>query len=536
MNKIEYLNALKDALKNVDTKIMEEIVADYEEHFQVGLENGKSEEQICEELGSIEDLVKEINEAYNTGNQESQNQTGEKANHRQERSSAEGQDRWYYGPNTDRLSDTINRILDSTSNAINHALRATSEAINKVDVTEIGNRLKDTMERAASHLNDFTENYYGRHSAPFDANAMNTEYYQDNVTKSYDIDGSGDQKMNLVVDGLCADIRVRESADGKINIRYENNGSERQRQRYVFYSFMEGNTVYTGLRIADNAVFLFNMRSYAIVIYLEIPEGMGVVDIKTASGEIGIENVKSEKLFTETASGDISLSRISADELKIKSASGDIRLENGNGIHASAGTLSGNIEAKNITVGELSLKSTSGDVSAESTKADIVDYSSQSGSLDITHLSAGQCKVKCTSGNVEIEDSSIANADVGSISGDVTISNIAGENLSVKSTSGNVELDVNVKRCWADSKSGDVDAVFNGDVTLESSSTSGNIHIRLKNFGNGYVIKSRTVSGNLSIHYNDIRQRNLKTGTYTYGNQGSVLNLSSVSGDIQVND
>ena len=90
MNKIEYLNALKDALRNVDIQIMEEIVADYEEHFQVGLENGKSEEQICEELGSIEDLVKEINEIYQPDSQKSQPHTEEKATGQQEQSLKEG--------------------------------------------------------------------------------------------------------------------------------------------------------------------------------------------------------------------------------------------------------------------------------------------------------------------------------------------------------------------------------------------------------------------------------------------------------------
>ena len=60
MNKVEYLDALKEALKNTDKDIMEEIISDYEEHFQVGVENGKSEEQICEDLGSIDDLVEEI--------------------------------------------------------------------------------------------------------------------------------------------------------------------------------------------------------------------------------------------------------------------------------------------------------------------------------------------------------------------------------------------------------------------------------------------------------------------------------------------
>lgn len=536
MNKIEYLNALKDALKNVDIRVMEEIVADYEEHFQVGLENGKSEEQICEELGSIDDLVKEINEVYQTGSQESQAHGDENTNNRQERSSTEGQDKWYYGPDTDKISNTINHVLESTGNAINHALHATSEAIGKVDVKEIGDKLKNTMERAASRLNDLTDNYYGRFPGSFDANNMNTEYCQDNITKSFDISGPGNQKMNLVVDGLCADIRVRESTDGKINIRYENNGNERQRQKYAFYSFMEGNTVYAGIRVVGNAVFLFNFKAYSIVIYLEIPEGMGVIDIKTASGEIGIENVQSEKLFTETASGDISLTRVSADEFKVNSASGDIRIEEGNGLRMKAGTISGDIEAKHITSRELSLKSTSGDLDTDSTKADSIEYSSLSGSLSINHLKAGECKIKGTSGDIEMNNSTMNGADISSISGDITLSGIAGESLSVKSTSGDVELDVNVRRCWADSKSGDVEAVFNGDVTLDSSSTSGSVMVHLKNFGNGYSIKSRTVSGNLSVHYNDLHQRNLKTGTYTYGNQGSELTLSSVSGDIQVSD
>ncbi len=536
MNKIEYLNALKEALKSVDIKVMEEIVADYEEHFQVGLENGKSEEIICEELGSIDDLVKEINEVYNTGGQDTRAHADESTNSRQDQSSKEGQDKWYYGPDTDKISSTLNRVLDSTGNAINHALQATSEAIGKVDVAEIGNKLKSSMERAVSRLNDMADSYYGRYPGSFDANTMNADSYQDNVTKSYDSSAPGYPKMNLVVDGLCADIRVRESTDGKINIRYENNGNERIRQKYAFYSFMEGNTVYAGLRMVPNAVFLFNMKPYAIVIYLEVPEGMGVVDIKTASGDIRIGNVKPERLFTETASGDLSFAQVGADELKIKSASGDIRIEDGNGSQVNAGTLSGDIEAKRVSAREIFLKSTSGDVDADSMSADTIDLHSLSGSLDIEHLSASECKIKCTSGDIGIENSSMKNADVISISGNITLSNIAGDNLSVKSTSGDVHLDVNVRKCWADSKSGNVGAVFNGEVTLQSSSTSGNINIHLKNFGNGYTIKSKTVSGNLSVHYNDLHQRNLKTGTYTYGNQGSELTLSSVSGDLQVND
>ena len=70
MNKNEYLSALKEALKDTDESILEEIVSDYEEHFQIGMEYGKSEEQICKELGSIEDLAQEIKEVYNADSKE----------------------------------------------------------------------------------------------------------------------------------------------------------------------------------------------------------------------------------------------------------------------------------------------------------------------------------------------------------------------------------------------------------------------------------------------------------------------------------
>lgn len=632
MNKIEYLNALKEALKYVDITVMEEIVSDYEEHFQVGMENGKSEEQICRELGLINDLVKEINEVYNTGDKNRQDYTDEKldskhdystnerssgkpeqqtnrnqngkqehsidyksdskqsystygrayskpehstnedsgskqeeptngtqngkqdhstdekadskqaysaherSDGRQEHSANEKYDNRHFNYDADEFSSTINRAFDSASDAINQALNAASEAISKVDVKDIGNRLKNSMEHAASRFSNFADNHYRRDPDSFNNSTMNTETYQDNITKSFDIYDPSNRKINIVVDGLCADIYVKESTDGKINISYENNGNDRHKQKYAFYSYMEGNTVYAGVRNVGNAVFLFDFKAYAINIHLEIPENIGVVDIKTASGDIRVLNVRPESIFTETASGDISYNRVDARDLQLKSSSGDISMVDGSGVQIKAGTLSGDIEAKNIDAKTLSLKSTSGDLDAGNTKADTIDYSSLSGSLDIVRLRSYESKIKSTSGDVEINDSTMDNADISSISGDIQLSNDAGESLSVKNTSGDVELDVNVRRCWASSKSGDVEVSLNGDAVLESSSTSGDINISLKNFGNGYSVKSRTVSGSLYIHYNDHHQRNLKTGTYTYGNQGSELILSSTSGNIQVSD
>lgn len=599
MNKIEYLRALKEALKDTNQSVMEEIVSDYEEHFQVGIEKGKSEEQICEDLGSIDDLVEEIKEVYNAKSKEAKKTDDKKAEDKEAEEKKE----------EDKQSDSKNKkfgpIIISIDgkkigNVINDALDTAGEAISNIDVVEIGNNLKNTLGQAASSLNNFADSYLKNQGAdPFDYNRKNAEGYTENVSKSYDdsvnpeeektIIGSESETqadtedksgtpdtvsseessekpedtrtesnsekpedteaenenvtseknskgLNLAIDGICADINVYKSTNGKINISYVNNGNERQKQIYEFYSYKEGNTVYAGVRRVGKAVFLFNLKTNSININVELPEYMDNVNIKTASGDIIIADVKSDRIVAEAASGDVSINRVYTTDCRIKCSSGDIRINDINSIQISASTMSGDVEACNIEAKNLLLKSFSGNLKAKNLIADIIDSSSLSGDLDMDNMKASECKIRSTSGAINIHEFTMNNADVSSVSGDIKLSDIVGDGLRSCSTSGNVTLGVNVKRCHASSKSGNVDVKCDGDVILESNSISGSIKVHLKNYGNGYSVKSRTTSGELYINYNDIHQRNLKTGMYTYGNQGSELTLGTISGDIHLND
>lgn len=60
MNKREFLDLLRYYLRAYPENIINDIVSDYEEHFHIGKENGKSEEQICSELGSPKDIADEF--------------------------------------------------------------------------------------------------------------------------------------------------------------------------------------------------------------------------------------------------------------------------------------------------------------------------------------------------------------------------------------------------------------------------------------------------------------------------------------------
>ncbi|MCT4612912.1 MAG: DUF1700 domain-containing protein [Clostridia bacterium] len=59
MNKKDFLKKLEELLEGVPEK--GEIIYDYKEHFDIGNENGKSDSEIIEELGSPEDIAMQYN-------------------------------------------------------------------------------------------------------------------------------------------------------------------------------------------------------------------------------------------------------------------------------------------------------------------------------------------------------------------------------------------------------------------------------------------------------------------------------------------
>lgn len=60
MTRAEYMKQLQEHLRNFAADTQQEILEDYNRHFEEGLANGKSEEQIIADLGSIDDMINEL--------------------------------------------------------------------------------------------------------------------------------------------------------------------------------------------------------------------------------------------------------------------------------------------------------------------------------------------------------------------------------------------------------------------------------------------------------------------------------------------
>ena len=60
MNKNEFIEILKSNLSKLPKDEIDDIIYDYEEHFRIGLENGKAESEIFSELGNPKAISKQF--------------------------------------------------------------------------------------------------------------------------------------------------------------------------------------------------------------------------------------------------------------------------------------------------------------------------------------------------------------------------------------------------------------------------------------------------------------------------------------------
>lgn len=64
MNKASFIESLRRELRFLPKEEINDIIYDYEEHFQIGISKGKTEEEICRELGNPKNIAKSYRATY----------------------------------------------------------------------------------------------------------------------------------------------------------------------------------------------------------------------------------------------------------------------------------------------------------------------------------------------------------------------------------------------------------------------------------------------------------------------------------------
>jgi len=84
MNKEHYMRILEQQLSSLSLAERHELLYEYEAHFAFGIQNGKTEEEICSELGNPYEIVQEVLQERNEQHQHHGHSRNKNYNYRQE--------------------------------------------------------------------------------------------------------------------------------------------------------------------------------------------------------------------------------------------------------------------------------------------------------------------------------------------------------------------------------------------------------------------------------------------------------------------
>ena len=362
MTKQEYIEKLARALERKAPDMKDEVLEDYETHFTMAMAEGKSEEEICDELGDIDEFVSEF-------------------------ASTEGKKKeskhYSYHYDGSNLGGMFN---------------------------ELGKGIGDMVDGILSAVMPYAKGNYEQ------------DYEEDDADTVSSSESNESSLMSIVVDSDVADVIVQESDDDEVHVRYENKGSLKQQLRYRYYFREENNTIYTGVRRAyTKSGYVSINHTPHITLTIEVPDEMNSIEIHSMSGDVDVEEANAEKITISSTSGDISFEG-NAKKLTLNTVSGDIECTTDERFEGDMHTVSGDINLEANSTFNAKMATTSGDIEIELNDTDGYDlkFNTVSGDVDIDY--EGECHSYSRSGRASYGNNGaviVANT----VSGDINITN-----------------------------------------------------------------------------------------------------------------
>ena len=328
MKKDEFFAQLRTAFAGMDEKLIMDILSDYENHFKEGMENGKSEEEICEELGNVEEIRQAFldeNPAAMTINVNSNSFTV---------GYSDIYNRFYPGIQrfNAQLTDADIEIKKSSTNDVElsvtggladdmEALKETLRVSASVGTLSIQQEKKAgiSVSYAASRLFGLK---VGKYSAGIAIHIAVPEQFEKIKVKSI----SGD----IVANDISSGSFLVEAVSGDISVD-------------------QLNTTQCELNSKSGDIKTNNSSAKTLLIH-------------TGSGDVGVEDCQADELFASSISGDVNVIACKADKMDVVSISGDIKAEFDKSAQCRAKSTSGDCK---VTIGnqvDAVVSSTSGDV------------------------------------------------------------------------------------------------------------------------------------------------------------------------------
>lgn len=387
MKRDEYLSQIKIALceAGVDQGIIDEVIGDYEEHFRMGIKYNKSEEEICVELGSIEEIVTEIG-AMGTANQKSKEDSRES------------------------VIDNTNTFEVTNKEIIQKKESSAQTPFTKVQVDGI---CADIVIKSG----DVFKVDYINNGSEKDKLAYQFYHYQEGDTFFVGVKENFSKML----------FRVLRNVDLLLIVQVPSHVKE------IKVKVASGDCKIEGLKLHKLAVYSasgdINMRQTVCT----------EADLHSSSGDLSVDNCTVDTLYAKSSSGDVQIMYTNSKFTKCNSSSGDVEITESTIDRLEAQSASGDVKCYALSK-EYLLKSISGDVTVRMQRDAEATYESISGDIAI-RLNNNQngyvLNASTVSGDVNIGYMGMYQSDCKS--GHYTFGN-QGSRINAKTVSGDIDL------------------------------------------------------------------------------------------------
>ncbi len=364
MTKNEYMKMLEIQLGKFSQSTRQEILEDYENHFAEAMSQGKSEEEIINELGDIQDMIDEI-------------------------------------PEEDLSQENIpeNGMYDgaddsSTSDADSSGRRVISDCTDTYRKIVADCKAADVLVRTSTDDKLYVQYENYNNSAKTDNSSNFYQYEKDGV--------------------FYVGMKKNETATRNVTIGF-----------LGFHMDIPNVRTYdSGKMIIDIPAGFKELEILTGSGDAELSDVTGeILNVRTASGDIDMSRAKYQNINVSATSGDIELRDIAAENLEVGATSGDAELENISAKILKLSTSSGDVEARNIAAEQAEVRTSSGD---SEFSGKVAKYFGRSGSGDQEieiegKLSEGEFITGSGDIELKIKDNTGAEITASTGSGDVDV-------------------------------------------------------------------------------------------------------------------
>ena len=492
MTRAEYMEELAQALKDYDEDFALDIIGDYRRHFDEAAVDGRSEESVCEELGSVEDFIRDIPDEFKKDSEE--NLKGEGGNGFSESRNMDeesAEEKYSSKKETDYSEDfeklasdfgrlvneagrmagkagaaagkaaikaaksadsAISRLSDVISDKINEAMTDKSADIFEIDEDEKADM--DSMEKENTKDSEST-NGMSNSSGIVPGQLLKADDFdeQDNMNPLIVCSYTGVTGLKMSV--TESHVELTQGNTDAVTITMSRPLTKKERMYMSPVVTVEEGVLKFKQENKNKAFpFIYNIGNKPLIYYVNIPAQFEKVNISTVSGSINVQSeIVTESCKLSTVSGTIKTEYdIHADKIKFSTVSGSIKLsEHSYAKTQQFNTVSGSIKAV---------------VAGESFEAETV-----SGSMKLSITAPSDGKISTVSGSIVINLLSDIGIDIKSsgMSGSMKL-------MTDKHVDWNNEDDKNTVH-FGFSKS-DRHAVFgDGGARIKTNSVSGSVKV-----------------------------------------------------------